>query len=143
MSRCCCHVIIVGPIVGGWWALIAVGGVWRWVLVAIGGCSSGALVAFSGWSCWVLIAVGGWWCWALSVVGEGVVLGTRRCWCHSWVVCCHGHVVVLSHGVILLSLWHGCHLLWLWLWSVVIVISCLLSKKMTMNVDVVRCLVAM
>jgi len=51
-------------------------------------------------------------------------------------------VVVSSCGVILLPLWCGHHLLWLWLWSVVIVVSHLLSEKMMTNDVVVHCLVA-
>jgi len=140
MSLSCCIVVVMSSL----WAPSLVGGGRSSLLVGCGvGCSSGALIAFSGWSCWALITVGGWWWWALSVVGEGVVLGTHRCWCHLWVVCCCGCVIILSCGVVLLSLWHGHHLLWLWLWSVIIVIGRLLSEKMMTNDDVVHCLVAM
>ena len=51
-------------------------------------------------SLWALSLVGGGhggqWCWALGVDGEGVVLGTCCRWCHLWVVCCHGRIIVMS-----------------------------------------------
>ena len=92
-------VIIVGPIVGGWWALITVGGVW----------------------CWVLITIGGQWCWALSVDDKGVVLGAGHCWCHLWVVCCCRCIIVMSWCCHLIA-WCRPAIVVAWSSSVVVVV---------------------
>jgi len=64
-----------------------------------------------------------WWSlrlvrWPLDVIGEGVVLGTRRCWCHWWVVCCRPAIVVAwsSSVVVVVVVSHRCHQLWLLTW---------------------------
>ena len=130
-----------------WWTIIAIGRVQWWAIVAVG-----------WWLCWALVTIGRQWCWALSVIGMGggvgcsllLVGGGAGPWCHccggwcwaliavgavhGWCVVMvtlssHLGVIVSSCGVILPSLWHGHHLLWLWLWSVVIVVGCLLSSS--------------
>ena len=64
-----------------------------------------------------------WWSlqlvtWLLDVIGEGVVLGARRRWCHSWVVCCCPAVVVAwsSSVVVVVVVSHHCHRSWLLMW---------------------------
>ena len=64
-----------------------------------------------------------WWSlrlvtWPLDVVGEGVVLGTHRHWCRSWVVCCHPAVVVAwsSSVVVVVVVSHRCRRSWLLMW---------------------------
>ena len=79
-------VIIVGPIVGGWWVLVAVGGVWCWVLIAIG--------AVHGW-CIVVVALSS--CLGVIISSHGVILpslwhGHRLLRSWSWSV-----VVVIGH----------------------------------------------
>jgi len=62
-------VIIVGPIVGGWWGLVTVGGVWCWALITVGavhvGCSSPLVGSGAG----PLVSLARGWCWALVAIG--------------------------------------------------------------------------
>ena len=99
LSSCCHMVVIMGLVVGGWWALLTIGGVW----------------------CWALLTIGGQWCWALSVDREGVVLGAHHCWCHSWVVCCCGCIIVTSWCCCLITWCHHAVVV-AWLSSVVVVV---------------------
>jgi len=119
-----CHWWVVGAHCHWWGVVLGTCCCWChlcWVLVAIGGCSSGVLITFSGWSCWALIVVGGQWCWALGVISKGVVLGARRHWCHSWVVCCCGHIIVTSWYRHLVT-WCCPAIIVAWLSSVVVVV---------------------
>jgi len=78
----------------------------------VGSGAGPSVLMVRGW-CWALVAVGAICGWCVVMVASSSCLG----------------VVILSHGVVLLSLWCGRCLLWLWLWSVIIVVSHLLSEK--------------
>ena len=73
-----------------------------------------------------------------------VAIGAVCGWCVVMVVLSSSRlgVVVSSCGVVLLLLWCGCHLLWSWLWSVVVVVGHLLSKKTMTNDVIIHHLVA-
>jgi len=115
------------------WSLSSVGTLFPYV----GGCRVVVVVAVChGWSQYFVATslsakkVGGgvclhtcWWSlqlvtWPLDVVGKGVVLGTCRHWCRSWVVCCHPAVVVawLSSVVVVVVVSHHCCWSWLLTW---------------------------
>ena len=161
-------VVIVGPIIGGWWQL----GCGAGPSLPLVGCTAGPLSllvgAHVGHSLLLVGAhvghslplvgthvgcssplVGSGAGPLVSLAGDGVgcssllipFMGGVLLWLH-----CHHVLVMSSHRVVLscccccmVVLSHHCCLLWSLLWSVIVVISCLLSEEMMTNDNVVIC----
>jgi len=109
-----CRVVVVVVVCHGWSQyFIATSLSAMWHLASLSAKKVGGEVCLH--TCWWSLRLV---MWPLDVVGKGVVWGTRRHWCHSWVVCCRPAVVVawLSSVVVVVVVSHRCCQLWLLMW---------------------------